>query len=170
MNPSYLSRRSFVAGVGAAATAAALPRAFAMKTAAPKFHLAVISDEIAPDFDHACSVAANDFGLSWIELRTLWKINLIDAADADLAKAEAILAKYKLRVTDIGSPLFKVDFPGAPKSKERTKEGNFGVKEAAEPSATAVFKKQDEVLEKCIALAKRFKTDKIRGFDFWRLD
>jgi L-ribulose-5-phosphate 3-epimerase len=169
MNSSAISRRSFVAGVGAVATAAAIPRAFAMKTA-PKFHLAVISDEIAPDFDHSCSVAANEFGLSWIELRTLWKINLIDAADADLAKAETILAKYKLRVTDIGSPLFKVDFPGAPKSKERTKEGNFGVKESAEPSAASVFKKQDEVLEKCIALAKRFKTDKIRGFDFWRLD
>jgi sugar phosphate isomerase/epimerase len=169
VNHSSLSRRSFVAGIGAAATAAALPRAFAMKTAS-KFKLAVISDEIAPDFDHACSVAANDFGLSWIELRTIWKINLVDASDADLAKAEAVLAKYKLRVTDIGSPFFKVDFPGAPKSKERTKEGNFGVKEAAAPSAEAVFKKQDEVLEKCIALAKRFKTDRIRCFDFWRLD
>jgi len=166
---SQFSRRSLIAGAGAVAATAALPRAFAM-SAKRSFHLAVISDEIAPDFDHSCSVAANDFGLSWIELRTLWNVNLIDMKDDDLAKAETILAKYKLRVTDIGSPLFKVDFPGAPKSKERTKEGSFGVKEAAEPSAEAVFKKQDEVLEKCIALAKRFKTDRIRGFDFWRLD
>jgi sugar phosphate isomerase/epimerase len=32
------------------------------------------------------------------------------------------------------------------------------------------FKKQDEVLERSISLAKQFKTDKIRCFDFWRLD
>ncbi len=145
MSLSSVSRRSFVAGLGAAATAAQLPRAFAM-AASSKFHLAVISDEIAPDFDHSCSVAANDFGLGWVELRTIWGKNLVDADDATLAKAEQVLAKYKLRVTDIASPLFKVDFPGAPKSKERTKEGKFGVKETAEPTAEAVFKKQDEVL------------------------
>ncbi|MEO6802312.1 MAG: sugar phosphate isomerase/epimerase family protein [Granulicella sp.] len=169
MNRSSLSRRDFLAGLGAAASTASLPRALAMATER-SFHLAVISDEISPDFDHAASVAANDFGLSWIELRSLWKVNLIDVSDADLAKAEAILAKYKLWVTDIGSPLFKVDFPGAPKSIERTHEGNFGVRQDTEPTAQSVFKQQDEVLEKCVALAKRFKTNKIRGFDFWRLD
>ncbi|MCU1321196.1 MAG: Xylose isomerase protein barrel [Acidobacteriaceae bacterium] len=169
MKHASISRRSFVAGIGAAASLSQMPRALAMM-ASSKFHLAVISDEIAPDFDHSCSVAANDFGLGWVELRTIWGKNLVDADDATLAKAEQVLAKYKLRVTDIASPLFKVDFPGASKSKERTKEGNFGVKETAEPSSEAVFKKQDEVLEKCIALAKRFKTDRIRCFDFWRLD
>jgi len=30
------------------------------------------------------------------------------------------------------------------------------------------LKEQDVVLEKSIALAKQFKTDKIRCFDFWR--
>src|ERR1700722_9565674 len=32
------------------------------------------------------------------------------------------------------------------------------------------FKKQDEVLAPSISLAKQFKTNKIRCFDFWRLD
>ena len=161
-----VTRRSFLAGIGAATAAAHLPRAFAM-TSSYKFKLAVISDEISPELDHACDVAANEFGLSWVELRAFWGKNITDMDDDTLAKAEKVLAKYKLGVTDIASPLFKVDFPGAPKSKERTKEGNFGAKE---DNSTAVFKKQDELLERCIALAKRFKTDRIRCFDFWRLD
>ncbi len=169
MSHPALSRRSFVAGLGAAATAASLRSAFAFSTAS-KFHLAIISDEISPDLDHACTVASQEFGLSFVELRAFWGKNLTDMGDDDLARAEVVLAKYKLSVTDIASPLFKVDFPGAPKSKERTREGNFGAAEKAAPDADTVFKQQDAMLEKCIALAKRFKTDKIRCFDFWRLD
>ena len=37
-------------------------------------------------------------------------------------------------------------------------------------AAEITFKQQDEILEKRIALAKQFKTDKVRCFDFWRLD
>ncbi len=36
--------------------------------------------------------------------------------------------------------------------------------------AGATFKEQNEILEKAIALAKQFDTDKVRCFDFWRLD
>jgi sugar phosphate isomerase/epimerase len=32
------------------------------------------------------------------------------------------------------------------------------------------FKHQDELLERSIALAKQFNTNKVRCFDFWRLD
>ena len=37
-------------------------------------------------------------------------------------------------------------------------------------AAEVTFKQQDDILEKSIALAKQFKTNKIRCFDFWRLD
>jgi sugar phosphate isomerase/epimerase len=126
------------------------------------FRVAVISDEISPDFDHACSVIANDFGLEWVELRALWGKNLLNLDDAEIARANAILDKYKLRVTDIASPLFKTDWPGAPRSKYSAKNDSFG--------ASATFKEQDEVLEKSIALARQFKTERIRCFDFWRID
>jgi L-ribulose-5-phosphate 3-epimerase len=66
-----------------------------------------------------------------------------------------------LRVTDIASPLFKVDWPGAPKSK---------LSEASAFGADFTFAQQDEVLERSIALARAFKTDQVRCFDFWRLD
>jgi hypothetical protein len=66
------------------------------------------------------------------------------------------------RVTDIASPLFKTDFPGAPLSKSSPRTDTHG--------ATFGFKEQDELLERCISLAKQFKTERIRCFDFWRLD
>ena len=127
------------------------------------FKIAVISDEISQDFDHACSVIAKDFGLQWVELRSMWGKSLQSASDAEVAEMQKILAKYSLRVTDIASPLFKVDWPGAPKSKFSAKGDMHGAAEVA-------YKQQDEVLEQAIARAKQFKTDKIRCFDFWRID
>jgi sugar phosphate isomerase/epimerase len=127
------------------------------------FRIAVISDEISDDFDHACSVIANDFGLEWVELRGMWGKNLQSSSDAEIAEAQKILAKYKLRVTDVASPLFKVDWLGAPKSRYAEGGDKHGAVDVA-------FKQQDEVVERCVSLAKQFKTDKIRCFDFWRLD
>ena len=160
--PPSLSRRRFVKTAAAAAAVYGFSKeTFAAAIQSP-FRVAVISDEISPDFDHACSVIANDFGLEWVELRAMWGKNISKLDDADITKANAILTKYKLRVTDIASPLFKTNWPGAPLSKYSPKNDSFG--------ANFGFKEQDEVLEKSIALAKQFKTERIRCFDFWRLD
>jgi sugar phosphate isomerase/epimerase len=126
------------------------------------FRLAVINDEISQDFDLACRVAANDFGLQWIELRSMWNKNLSDLNSREIADARNILAKYHLRVTDIASPLFKVDWPGAPVSKESPRRDQF--------HADFDFKQQDALLERCIELTRAFNTDRLRCFDFWRLD
>jgi len=159
------TRREFLATSACATAALSVPlRVFAQMNS--PFKLSVITNEISEDFDHACSVAAKDFGLQWVELRTLWGKNITDLASDDLARARAILAKYNLRVTDIASPLFKVDWPGAPLSHFSPQRG---VK-ADSFNATTDFNKQDEVLATSISLAKQFKTDKIRCFDFWRLD
>ena len=108
-------RRNFLATAACATAALAAPiRAFAQKLA---LQLSVITDEISDDFDHACSVAANDFGLGWVEIRALWNKNIAGPQLRRIARAQAILAKYNLRVTDIASPLFKVDWPGAPRSR-----------------------------------------------------
>jgi sugar phosphate isomerase/epimerase len=158
------SRRSFLAGAGMTAAAYATHPLFGMTGASNSpFKVAVISDEVSDDFDHACSVIAKDFGLQWVELRGMWNKNLQSLSAAEIAEAQRILAKYNLRVTDIASPLFKVDWPGAPKSQYGSKGDMHGAAEVA-------YKQQDEVLEQSISLAKQFKTDKIRCFDFWRLD
>jgi sugar phosphate isomerase/epimerase len=127
------------------------------------FKIAVINDEISQDFDHACYVAAHDFGMEWIELRSMWDKNIAELSSAQVEEAQKILAKYKLQVTDIASPLFKTDWPGAPKSQYSSKADMHG-------AAEVEFKKQDEILEKSISMAKQFKTGKVRCFDFWRID
>jgi L-ribulose-5-phosphate 3-epimerase len=126
------------------------------------FRIAVINDEISQDFDLACSIVARDFGLEWIEIRGMWNKNVSDLGADDVERARKILEKYKLRVTDIASPLFKTDWPGAPQSKESPRRDQF--------HADFDFKQQDALLDRCIALAKAFQTDRIRCFDFWRLE
>ena len=155
------SRRAFLAGIGAASVMAVNPRT-AQALAGCPFRVSVINDEISQDFDHTCFVAAHDFGLQWIELRGMWDKNITELDAAQVTEARAILAKYKLRVTDIASPLFKTDWPGAPLSKESPRHDQF--------HADFDFKHQTEVLERSIDLAKSLSTDRIRCFDFWRLE
>src|ERR1700741_1890089 len=126
------------------------------------FPVAVISDEITQDFGHACEVAAQEFGMNWIELRGMWNKNLLKLDAKEIEEARRILEKYKLRVTDISSPLFKVDWQGAPQAKFRPNRDQF--------HADLTFEQQDEVLEPSIELEKAFQNDRVRCFDFWRLD
>jgi L-ribulose-5-phosphate 3-epimerase len=126
------------------------------------FRVAVINDEVSQDFGHTCEVASKEFGMDWIELRGMWNKNLLKLDANEIAEARRILEKYKLRVTDIASPVFKVDWPGAPQSKFSPKRDQF--------NADFTFDQQPEVLERSIELAKAFQTDRVRFFDFWRLD
>jgi sugar phosphate isomerase/epimerase len=155
-----VTRRAVLAGMGMTAVAAALPE-FASAAECP-FRLAVINDEITQDFERACQIASQDFGLGWIELRGMWDKNVTNLNQKELDDARKILDTHKLRVTDIASPLFKTDWPGAPISKLSETRDQFH----ANFDATA----QDKLLEHCIVLAKHFGTDRIRCFDFWRLE
>src|SRR5260370_22082544 len=80
------------------------------------FQLSVITDEISQDFGHTLEVAAKEFGVGFVEIRGLWKKNIVSLDEKEVAEAKKLLAKYDLKVTDIASPLFKVDWPVAPKS------------------------------------------------------
>jgi L-ribulose-5-phosphate 3-epimerase len=155
-----LARREFLSGM-AALTAVTATSRFAYAADSSPFRISVINDEISQDFVHASEVASRDFGLHWIELRGMWKKNVVNLDEKEVADAKKILDKFQLKVTDIASPLFKTDWPGAPKSKY-SEEGAFG--------ANFTFQQQDEVLERSVGLAKALGTDRIRCFDFWRLD
>jgi sugar phosphate isomerase/epimerase len=127
-----------------------------------QFRVAVINDEITQDFGRACEVVAREFGMDWIELRGMWNKNILKLDAKEIEEARRILERNKLRVTDIASPLFKVDWQGAPRSKYSPKRDQF--------NSDFTFEQQDEVLERSIELAKAFGTDRVRCFDFWRLD
>jgi sugar phosphate isomerase/epimerase len=155
-----ITRRSLLAGIGATAFTSLVP-IFAKSTPCP-FRLAVINDEITQDFERACQIVSQDFGLNWIELRGMWDKNITNLSQKELEDARKILDQYKLRVTDIASPLFKTDWPGAPLSKQSETRDQFH----ANFDANA----QDRLLDHCITLCKHFRTDRLRCFDFWRLD
>jgi sugar phosphate isomerase/epimerase len=146
----------------AAVTAAGATSRFGLPPASNSpFRVAIINDEISQDFGHACEIASSEFGLQWMELRSMWKKNIVDLDEKEIAEAKRILDKYKLRVTDIASPLFKVDWPGAPKSKFSSR---------TDFRADFTFEQQEEVLERAISMAKAFQTERVRCFDFWRLE
>jgi L-ribulose-5-phosphate 3-epimerase len=162
--PYRVPRRRFLRGMGAlaAGTFASSLSSRGVDGAVSPFRIAVINDEISQDFGRACEVASGEFGMSWIELRGMWNKNVLNLDSKEIAEAKHILENNKLRVTDIASPLFKVDWPGAPRSKFSPKRDQF--------NADFTFAQQDEVLERCIELAKIFQTDRVRCFDFWRLE
>jgi L-ribulose-5-phosphate 3-epimerase len=170
------TRRRVLAGLGLAALEAAMPPlikkagafstmqlpAAEMDKGTCPFRLAVISDEITQDFEKACQIVSGDFGLNWIELRTVWNKNVTELNAKELEDARKLLAAHKLQVTDIASPLFKTDWPGAPRSSQGEIRDQF----RADFDASA----QDKLLDRCISLARFFDTDRIRCFDYWRLD
>jgi sugar phosphate isomerase/epimerase len=170
------SRRNMIAALGLVgldaltppflkqAAASSLPRTSATEPVpgACRFRLAVINDEITQDFEKACQIVAGDFGLHWIELRSMWNKNVTELNAKELTEAHKILAAHRLRVTDIASPLFKTDWPGAPRSLQRESRDQFHANFDADA--------QDKLLETCISLAHTFNTDRVRCFDFWRLD
>ena len=126
------------------------------------FKLSVINDEVTQDFGHAAEVAAREFGLHYIEIRGMWGKNVMNLDAKEIAESRKILEKYKLRVSSIASPIFKVDWPGAPASKFSPKSDKF--------HADFGFAQQDDVLRRGIELARQFQTDRVRCFDFWRLE
>jgi len=158
---SPIARREFIAGMAATtAITAASPLVTLAESSSP-FRVSVINDEISQDFGHVCEVASHEFGMGWIELRGMWKKNIVNLDEKEVAEARSLIEKYQLRVTDIASPLFKTDWPGAPKSK---------YSEAKNFNAAFDWKQQDDVLERAIEMAKAFSTDRVRCFDFWRLE
>jgi len=159
------SRRDFLVALGGA-TGASLLNSSRFFAASPplnsRFKLSVITDEITQDFGHALEIASREFGLGYVELRTLWDKNIINLDEKEIGEVRRLLKKFELQVTDIASPLFKTDWPGAPRSKYSPEKPEFG--------ANYSFTQQGEVLERAVAVAKALGTDRVRCFDFWRLE
>src|SRR5579862_5522128 len=118
------TRREWLAYLGLGAIGAALPcrsdvagaSEILDRSASCPFRLAVINDEISQDFEKVCQIVTVDFGLHWIELRSMWNKKVTELSAKEVDDARKILSEHKLQVTDIASPLFKTDWPGAPHS------------------------------------------------------
>ena len=133
-----------------------------LRAATLPFNLSILTDEISQDFGRACEVASREFGMGFVDLREASGTNIMKWDAAQIAEARRILERFTLRVACIASPVFKVDWPGAPKSSFSPARDQFG--------ADFTFGQQDELLERAFDLARTFNADRIRIFDFWRLD
>src|SRR5262245_41391964 len=152
-----MNRRTFLAALGAAA---ATPRYLggAMST----FNLSVLTDEISQDFGHACEVAAKEFGMGFVDLREAGGKNLMKWDAAQIADVQRVLERFKLRVACLATPIFKVDWPGAPKSPFSPKRDEFG--------ADFTYKDQDQLLDHAFELAKQFDTEPGRATRWGRAE
>src|SRR6267378_3888242 len=154
----------YVAGLGALALPLPLgPLARALRAAprADAFALSVLTDEISQDLGHACEIAAREFGLGFVELRSAHDKNIMSWDANDIGAARRILARFNLRVSELASPIFKVSWPGAPPSPAAPSGPQF--------AADFTYAQQDELLDRAAELAHLFETPYVRIFDFWRL-
>ncbi len=150
-----MRRREFVTGGATALLLSGIP----MRAAnLDQFKLGVITDEVTQDFEKAL-VWAKGFGLGWVELRFVWNKYVTDLKPDEVKRAKELLAKYGMRVSVLDSPYFKTLLPGT------TSKFNEGKRDPLQSD----FDRQSEVLEKAIARATDFGTDKVRIFSFLRV-
>lgn len=69
--------------------------------------LSGFSDEISDDFTEQCAVAVS-LGLTHVELRGAWGINILDLDQDQLATMKETLRTHNLKVSSIGSPIGKI--------------------------------------------------------------
>jgi L-ribulose-5-phosphate 3-epimerase len=102
---------------------------------------------------------AKSFGLNWVELRFVWGKYVTEFSSADVTRAKDLLAKHGMRVSVIDSSYFKTALPGTTSRFEDAKNDKL----------QSDFASQAGVLERAIARARDFGTDKVRIFSFLRV-
>jgi sugar phosphate isomerase/epimerase len=118
--------------------------------------LSCITDEISQDLGHALQVLAG-FGTNEAELRNVYGKYIVDADEALLTRVENDLKQAGMRVACLDTPLYKCDL-------ETQKETDGATHNAKERT----LEDQLSLLQHSIDLCKRFDTQYIRIFSFWR--
>jgi sugar phosphate isomerase/epimerase len=152
------TRRGFLG-----ATLAAWPSVAYLKAAASRamsWKLGIITDEITENFEEALDFISH-YDLGYCELREMWQKNIMNLSQAQLDRAKALVGKHHLKVTDIGSPIFKYNLPQMP-AKKGEKRDTF--------RANFTDQDSDHLLQQSFKLARFFGTSKVRVFSYWRVD
>jgi sugar phosphate isomerase/epimerase len=121
-------------------------------------------DEISADFTEQCQVASG-LGLTHVELRSAWGVNILDLKGEQLTVMKETLAEFDLEVSSIGSPIGKIfiDEPFAPHLRRMRHAAevahffgapyirifSFFLRPGADPAAH-----RDEVIDRMRALAR----------------
>jgi sugar phosphate isomerase/epimerase len=108
--------------------------------------LAVISDEVAQDFDRVVAFA-RDFNLDGIEIRSVWDKPPHKLTDDDVASIKQKASAAGLEICGIAAPVFKCN-----------------IRDEAEVAEHV------GILQRCVEVAKRWETPLIRVFTGWRAE
>lgn len=129
-------------------------------TRARDWKLGIITDEIAESLDQALRLIKG-YHLEWCELRQLWGKNVMSLSSDELARARKLIQKFNLKVSQIGSPIFKYDLPQMPASR-------WGIRDTFRANYTD--DDTDKLLRKAFRLARFLGTNKVRVFSYWRVE
>jgi L-ribulose-5-phosphate 3-epimerase len=121
------------------------------------FELGIITDEVSDDFGRSCELA-REWGMRYAELRTLWGKNVLELSEAEVERAREVLDLHGLAVCAIASPVFKSPL----RERSGEVEADFTMEGAED------FEGQLRLLERAADLCRRFGTEKVRVFTFWR--
>ena len=106
--------------------------------------LSGFADEIDPD-PKTQFATLNDLGITHVEFRSAWDVNVLDLTDEQVEEAAATLAEHDLSVSSIGSPIGKINI-----------EDDFDAHlvRAGRALAVAPQRHRDEVLRRMAALTE----------------
>jgi len=125
----------------------------------PRFPVAAITDEFAPDVETAARAMAS-LGMTGAELRMVSGKNIIDMTDREVDAAAAILRGHGLSVVSIASPVLKCVLPDAPEVDTRFQQDVF--------AAHHTMADQPRLARRALEVAARTGARIIRVFSFWR--
>jgi len=147
----------FRPGAGSAASPALRGPGTGPQNRKPEFKLGIITDEITEDLVRALGFIST-YSLEFCELREVWDKNIMNLLPGELGHAKELIARQRVQVSDIASPIFKYNLPEMPARAE--KRDTF--------RADFTDQDSDSLLQKSFELARFFGTTKVRIFSFWR--
>ncbi len=123
------------------------------------WELAIITDEVSHDFEKALDLI-KEWGLRYVELRTIDKTNLADLDDRGIARVKRLLDDRGLGVVAFASPFLKCYL----------REPKAGPAGDAFFSQASTYPEHLQILKRLGYLSTIFGTKVTRCFSFWRED
>lgn len=121
------------------------------------WQLSIITDEITHDFQQALDWVQAQ-GLRWVELRSVNRRNLVDLTDDEMKAVKRELDGRGLKTVCIASPYLKCSlYESAP-----IERGDTFFSQAND------YEGHRLILQRALAAARIFGTDKVRIFTFWK--
>ncbi len=156
---SISTRRDFLAAALVAGPALGTLRG-SMTGGGNGWKLGIITDEITEDLGRGLDFISH-YSLGWCELRDMWQMNLMNLTQPELDRAKGLIEKHHLKVSQLGSPIFKYNLPQMP-ARAAEKRDTFRANFTEDDS--------DKLLHESFRLARFFGTNKVRIFSYWRVD